>query len=176
MVGVGLGRGPRPVAREAADLQGTPTSPGPSRLLIVLYLGWASAQQRFARIKYIHPAAVAMLGSMVWAYFFHLRFQTFMKFNQNAFSYVLLPAIIFAAGFNAKKTNLMVNRTYISAFGVIGTILMFFILASVSFATPTVASLVHPGHDEPAIPVQLTRRSALVGYRRRLCKVSDFEV
>ena len=41
----------------------------------------------------------------------------------------ILPPIIFAAGYNLKKTNFVKNFGYITLFGVIGTIISFSILS-----------------------------------------------
>ena len=41
----------------------------------------------------------------------------------------LLPPIIFAAGYNLKKTNFMKNFGYITLFGVIGTLISFGVLS-----------------------------------------------
>jgi len=41
----------------------------------------------------------------------------------------ILPPIIFAAGYNLKKTNFMKNFGYITLFGVIGTLISFGVLS-----------------------------------------------
>lgn len=42
----------------------------------------------------------------------------------------ILPPIIFAAGYNLKKSNFVKNFGYISLFGVIGTLISFIVLSA----------------------------------------------
>lgn len=52
-----------------------------------------------------------------------------IQFKESTFFVFILPPIIFAAGYNLKKTNFVKNFGYITLFGVIGTIISFTILS-----------------------------------------------
>ena len=51
-----------------------------------------------------------------------------LNFNERLFFYVLLPPIIFAAGYNLKKRRFFQYFFYIFLYGVIGTFVTFFII------------------------------------------------
>merc|ERR1719353_614164 len=107
-----------------------------------------------------------MLISTVYAYAFHRVGEYFFIFNQNTFSYLLLPTIIFSAGFNASRENLARNRGYIFIFGVIGTIMMFFSMASLTFCDEWLEWIVRmeTGHlvDKNGRTFYLTKKTILI--------------
>jgi NhaP-type Na+/H+ or K+/H+ antiporter len=51
------------------------------------------------------------------------------QFKESTFFVFILPPIIFAAGYNLKKTNFVKNFGYITLFGVLGTLISFGVLS-----------------------------------------------
>lgn len=56
------------------------------------------------------------------------------SFNQQIFFYGLLPPMIFEGGYNLRKTLVFKNFSYIALFGVLGTIISFFVILGLTFA------------------------------------------
>lgn len=56
-----------------------------------------------------------------------------IPFNGTLFFYVCLPPIIFAAGFNMRQRRFFANIGYILFFGVLGTIVVFFAFAGLTY-------------------------------------------
>jgi sodium/hydrogen exchanger-like protein 6/7 len=56
-----------------------------------------------------------------------------LSFSGNIFFYVCLPPIIFAAGFNMQRRRFFENIFYILLFGVVGTIVTFFIFSGLTY-------------------------------------------
>lgn len=52
----------------------------------------------------------------------------------------MLPPIIFEGGYNLKKAKIFENMTYIGIFGVLGTIVAFFVIMSLTFAIDSAGS------------------------------------
>jgi NhaP-type Na+/H+ or K+/H+ antiporter len=53
-----------------------------------------------------------------------------LQFKESTFFVFILPPIIFAAGYNLKRTNFISNFGYIALFGILGTIISYVILAT----------------------------------------------
>jgi len=51
------------------------------------------------------------------------------QFKESTFFVFILPPIIFAAGYNLKKSNFVKNFGYITLYGVIGTLISFVVLS-----------------------------------------------
>lgn len=52
------------------------------------------------------------------------------QFKESTFFVFILPPIIFAAGYNLKKSNFVKNFGYITLYGVIGTLISFVVLST----------------------------------------------
>lgn len=62
------------------------------------------------------------------------------SFNQQIFFFGLLPPMIFEGGYNLRKTLVFKNFTYIALFGVLGTIISFFVILGLTFAINSMGS------------------------------------
>jgi len=73
---------------------------------------------------------------MVFSYFYWLNNEAEMseifQFEQNTFFFFCLPPIVFASGFNMRRSNFFANFKNTMIFGVLGTFVSFI---SFSFAT-----------------------------------------
>jgi NhaP-type Na+/H+ or K+/H+ antiporter len=103
--------------------------------LIIIYTMTGSYIEHI-RFSYIHETGVAIiLGmgiSLIASLFGYSEFNYAFKFSENLFFFVLLPPIVFAAGYNMKRKKFFKHFSYIALFGVVGTFVCF-----VSFTTLT---------------------------------------
>lgn len=76
-----------------------------------------------------------MIGAFVGgiAYFAFNKHYGF-EFGEILFFYGLLPPIIFEAGYNLKKNKIFENLSYIGIFGILGTVVAFFVIMGLTFA------------------------------------------
>lgn len=70
-----------------------------------------------------------MIGFAIGGLIFWQHPETFESgFSEKIFFYGLLPQIIFEGGYNLKKSRLFQNFSYISIYGVLGTLVSFFVV------------------------------------------------
>jgi sodium/hydrogen exchanger 8 len=72
----------------------------------------------FAILFGIIISAIALMAGMT-------EFSSLFKFDDAIFFYIILPPIIFSAGYNLKKKKFFQHFNYIALFGVLGTIVTF---------------------------------------------------
>jgi len=70
-----------------------------------------------------------IFGLVVWA----IKDITDYEFNEEIFFFGLLPPMIFAGGYNLKKSKFFENFAYISLYGVIGTVVTFGIIFGLTY-------------------------------------------
>lgn len=57
-----------------------------------------------------------------------------LKFDKNIFFLFLIPLIIFASGYNMRRKKFFSNFGYISIFGILGTVVTFFVYFGLTYA------------------------------------------
>ncbi|EAS01743.2 sodium/hydrogen exchanger family protein (macronuclear) [Tetrahymena thermophila SB210] len=84
------------------------------------------------KITILHESAVSIGLGVIVAIILKAITGTVVEFNHGIFFNLILPPIIFAGGFNLRKTLFFENFSVIMYYGIIGTILCFIILAASS--------------------------------------------
>eukprot|EP00438_Fugacium_kawagutii_P027570 Skav206274 [mRNA] locus=scaffold888:414703:420630:- [translate_table: standard] len=88
-------------------------------LLLLAYIGWSYV---FERCHVLHETGAAVLVGLVAGYLMQMAFGRAVSFSYEMFSYILLPMVIFAAGFNLDKHRFFRFGGYIAALGITGTV------------------------------------------------------
>lgn len=99
-------------------------------LLISRYC--TSINQSGTDVPWFHPSSVAaIIGLIIGGVTnsFNLRIQ----FNDNIFFYVVLPPIIFTAGYTLKKKKFFQYLHYIALYGIIGSLVNFVLIALAAY-------------------------------------------
>ncbi|KAL4437948.1 hypothetical protein ABPG74_001119 [Tetrahymena malaccensis] len=84
------------------------------------------------KITFLHESAVSIGLGVIVAIILKAITGTAVEFNHGIFFNLILPPIIFAGGFNLRKTLFFENFSVIMYYGIIGTILCFIVLATSS--------------------------------------------
>lgn len=104
-------------------------------LLILIYVIFGSYIEK-KHWPVFHETGIAILiGFLIslCAYEYNPHgFLTIFEFNNELFFYVCLPPIIFASGFNMRRKRFFDNLGYILLFGVLGTVVTFFIFSALT--------------------------------------------
>jgi NhaP-type Na+/H+ or K+/H+ antiporter len=89
------------------------------------------------KIKFGHETGVALVLGLIISSIVHFFSPVKMdiSFDSTVFFYVCLPPIIFASGFNMRRRRFFANIGYILLFGVIGTIITFFVFFGLTYGT-----------------------------------------
>ena len=106
-------------------------------LIVVVLLFCYIFTSHFAEIKkipFLHESVVAIILGAIIGGIFALAVHKDISFSNEIFFTFILPPIIFAAGYNLRKSLFFENFGIISFLGVIGTIICFVIMtALISF-------------------------------------------
>jgi len=105
-------------------------------LLIVVYVGWGAL---FKRVRIVHQTTVTLVLGLICGLIIRRVGGEEVHFNYNVFSYLLLPAIVFAAGFDLRRKNFVAHMGLIISLSLSGTFLVFLVLlfgASLVRSTP----------------------------------------
>lgn len=88
-------------------------------LLLLAYVGWSYV---FEKCHVLHETGAAVLVGLVAGYIMQIAFGGAASFSYEMFSYILLPMVIFAAGFNLDKHHFFRHGGYILALGITGSL------------------------------------------------------
>lgn len=94
-------------------------------LLLLAYIGWSYV---FEKCHVLHETGAAVLVGLVAGYMMQIFYGRAASFSYEMFSYILLPMVIFAAGFNLDKHRFFRFGGYIAALGITGTVLIFLLI------------------------------------------------
>ncbi|CAJ1389990.1 unnamed protein product [Effrenium voratum] len=94
-------------------------------MLLLAYVGWSYV---FEKCRVLHETGAAVLVGLVAGQVMKTCFGTTATFSYDMFSYILLPMVIFAAGFNLDKKKFFRFGGYILALGVSGTVCIFLLI------------------------------------------------
>eukprot|EP00928_Gymnodinium_smaydae_P000562 TRINITY_DN10212_c0_g1_i4.p1 TRINITY_DN10212_c0_g1~~TRINITY_DN10212_c0_g1_i4.p1 ORF type:complete len:623 (-),score=107.14 TRINITY_DN10212_c0_g1_i4:84-1952(-) len=98
-----------------------------SVLLIVVYVGWSYL---FAHVPVVHETGLVVLFGAAAGSLLVSCYGRTLVFSYDMFSYILLPMVIFAMGFNLKRKNFFRYSPFILTFGLAGTFLTFVLIFS----------------------------------------------
>ena len=98
-------------------------------VLLMVYVGWSYA---FEYVRVIHETGMSVLVGITIGAVMMAKTDLSVHFNYELFSYVLLPMVIFGAGFNLQKKDFFRYSSYIVALGTLGTVLIFLFIFLVS--------------------------------------------
>ncbi|KAL4484481.1 hypothetical protein ABPG74_019658 [Tetrahymena malaccensis] len=114
--------------------------------LLICYVSFQAVIEH-KKIHLIHETGFGMLIGLLIGVFFKY-FSNKISFSGESFFEIILPPIIFAAGYNLKKKKFFENFFYISLFAVIGTLINFFITLFIT-----------KGFEEAGLIVDLTNQN-----------------
>jgi solute carrier family 9 (sodium/hydrogen exchanger), member 8 len=104
--------------------------------IIYIFVGLAihHYKETYHFIPWIHESSVACLVGVVLGAI--IKFQTGVpvEFDNNLFFYMVLPPVIFSAGYSLKRRNFFKYIDLITFFGVFGTILNFMLITAGAYA------------------------------------------
>lgn len=107
-------------------------------VMLMLYIVLGTFMEH-KNAKFGHETGIALVAGLIVSAIVHYvvpkesRQDYELSFDGNIFFYVCLPPIIFAAGFNMQRRRFFENIFYILLFGVIGTIVTFFIFSGLTY-------------------------------------------
>jgi len=93
--------------------------------LLMVYICWSAL---FKYVRIIHETGMAVLAGIVLGFILRYAANAGVFFSYSIFSYMVLPCVIFNAGFNLQKKQFFRYSAYILALGVLGTVIIFFTL------------------------------------------------
>jgi len=102
--------------------------------VLILYIILGSFMEH-KKVKFGHETGVALIAGLIISASIHYFAgkENDIPFDGTVFFYVCLPPIIFAAGFNMRQRRFFANLGYILFFGVLGTIIVFFAFAGMTY-------------------------------------------
>lgn len=90
-------------------------------------------------IPWLHQSSVAAIIGLVIGAFLHFFYKDYsIKFNNQVFFYIVLPPIIFTAGYTLKKKKFFRYFNEIMLYGIIGTIFNFILIACAAYYYPRI--------------------------------------
>ena len=95
--------------------------------VLVLYIMMASWMEH-NHLHLFHESVLALLMGGSLGYILSEVFHVKYKFDESLFMFLILPPILFSLGYNMRKRSLFKNFLTSLVYGVVGTILNFFIL------------------------------------------------
>ena len=97
-------------------------------LLIVVYVSLQSYME-YKHFHYIHETGIGILTGILFGWIANRanKEHNAVDFNQQIFFEIILPIIIFAAGFNLRREKFFANFGYISLYAVLGTVVNFIV-------------------------------------------------
>ena len=104
-------------------------------IILIFYTIAAPIFQKF-NFHYLHESGICMivgtLIALVSKYIGNMNdsLNTFVKFDDEMFFNIVLPPIIFSAGYNLKKRAFFKYFFYIIAFGIFGTVISFLTISA----------------------------------------------
>lgn len=103
-------------------------------IMLVIYIV-VGGYMEVKKVPFGHETGLAIiLGIAISAtlYFTGVNKYDFL-FNGDLFFFFVLPPIIFASGFNMRRKKFFANMGYIALFGLLGTLVTFFIFSGLTY-------------------------------------------
>eukprot|EP01017_Pseudomicrothorax_dubius_P037283 TRINITY_DN5449_c0_g1_i4.p1 TRINITY_DN5449_c0_g1~~TRINITY_DN5449_c0_g1_i4.p1 ORF type:complete len:309 (-),score=60.67 TRINITY_DN5449_c0_g1_i4:807-1733(-) len=101
-------------------------------LILVIYVISAHIIER-KKFKYLHESGLATLLGLVCGLTLYFTQQKAIDFEEELFFNLILPPIIFAAGYSLKKKRFFDNIGMIVYLGIVGTLIQFLFLSTASY-------------------------------------------
>lgn len=98
-----------------------------SAIVLIVYILWSYFAERYPNSHCLHETGIAVLVGLIFGGILKV-FGIVVPFSYNVFSFVLLPVVVFSAGVNLRRRGFFKHIAFISLFGIMGTIGIFFIL------------------------------------------------
>lgn len=135
-------------------------------LVCSIYVLTSYAIHRFkANYSYapsIHESSVACIAGLILGGLIKLFTGEAVKFDNTLFFYLVLPPIIFSAGFGLKRKKFFRYIGMIALFGIAGTILNFLLIAFAAYYFSTIFGYDHDNGSGPASDINLTWLQAML--------------
>ena len=109
-------------------------------LICIVYvltsLGIRYYEHIYGYTPWIHESSVAALLGLVVGGLMYFASGTSIQFNNDIFFYLVLPPIIFSAGYGLKKKNFFRYINSIALFGIVGTLINFGLISAAAHYFP----------------------------------------
>lgn len=90
-------------------------------------------KRKYKKSLWLHETSIITLLSLILSYILKYYLYKVILFNNLIFFYLVLPPIIFSAGYNLKRRNFFKYIHLISLFGILGTLLQFILITIISY-------------------------------------------
>jgi sodium/hydrogen exchanger-like protein 6/7 len=99
-------------------------------IIILVFYVLTSHIVEFRKIPYVHESSMAILMGIITAAIAKYALHQEIQFNNEIFFTIILPPIIFSAGYSLRKSLFFENFAIVAFLGIIGTIIGFLSLTS----------------------------------------------
>ena len=101
---------------------------------VLISLGIHQYKKKYLKAPPIHESAVATVAGIILGGIIKAVTGSAVEFDATLFFYLVLPPIIFSAGFALKRKRFFRYLHYIVLFGIVGTVVNFSLIASAAYS------------------------------------------